>query len=230
MANQISTFLLLIALLTLAASLDYQCTANTFTVIGNGQVSFTPDIVQVTISATGNGTTAAAALNRLNTQINTVLRAFSTLNIPSSNYSTSAININQIYNYSNSPVTLLGSEATQSLRLTLGNPPLLNTLLTNLASVNVTVSSMVFDLFDQSTALQRARAAAFLDARNKFNQYLQLTSLRSDGLKKISDLNSELITPFRTDADSFALFSRFTRPITPVQIAASVSATWKVRP
>jgi uncharacterized protein YggE len=85
-------------------------------------------------------------------------------------------------------------------------------------------------LFDQSTALQRARAAAFLDARNKFNQYLQLTSLRNDGLKKISDLNSELITPFRTDADSFALFSRFTRPITPVQIAASVSATWKVRP
>ena len=229
MANQIPSFLLLITLLTVAAGQDYQCTANTFTVIGNGQVSLTPDIVQVTISATGNGTTAAAALNRLNTQINTILKTFSTLNIPSSNYSTSAININQIYNYSNSPATLLGSEATQSLRLTLGNSSRLNTLLSNLANVNVTVSSMVFDLFDRSTALQKTRAAAFLDAWNKFNQYLQLTSLKNDGLKKMSDLNSEVITPFRTDADAFALFSRFTRPITPVLITASVSATWKVK-
>lgn len=58
------------------------------------------------------------------------------------------------------------------------------------SSVNVTISSLVFDLFDKKNALKLARTAAFKDAQNKYNQYLSLTSLQNGGLQKIYDLNS----------------------------------------
>lgn len=73
------------------------------------------------------------------------------------------------------------------MRLTLGSTDTLNILT---SSVNVTISSLVFDLFDKKNALKLARTAAFKDAQNKYNQYLSLTSLQDGGLQKIYDLNS----------------------------------------
>jgi uncharacterized protein YggE len=130
------------------------------------------------------------------------------MKIPAGNYSTSSISINQLYNYSNTPVTPIGSEATQSLKLTLGGPSLLQSLTQTLSSINVSVQTMVFDVADRVGVLRRARAAAFADARSKFSDYLSLTSLSNDGLKKISDLNSEVYTPFQSSGDNYALFSK----------------------
>lgn len=95
-------FLLLTGLVILIAQVSAQasCTANTFQVTGNGVISIVPDIVSFSITATGNGATASAALNNLNTQINAILSTFNSFSIPSTNYSTSGININQIFNYS----------------------------------------------------------------------------------------------------------------------------------
>jgi uncharacterized protein len=189
MTNKFLT-LLIASIMVLASAQGNQCTANTFQVTGNGAISVSPDIVYLTISAVGNGSTAASALSKLNTQVNTILSAFKTLNIPAANYSTSSISIKQLYNYSNTPVTLEGSQARQSLKLTLGGPALLQTLTQTLSAINVSVRTMVFDVADRTTVLKKARAAAFLDAKNKFSDYLSLTSLSNDGLKKISDLNS----------------------------------------
>lgn len=170
MASHHFTFLTLAALLVFAVAQGNQCTANTFQITGNGQVSVAPDIVHLTISATGEGSVAATALSKLNTQINTIIKAFTTLNIPSANYSTSGISINQVYNYSNKPVTIEGSQATQSLKVTLGGgTKTLGSLLQALSNVNVTVQNMVFDVSDRTSALQKARAAAFIDAKNKFS-------------------------------------------------------------
>lgn len=130
------------------------------------------------------------------------------MKIPAGNYSTSSISINQLYNYSNTPVVPIGSEATQSLKLTLGGPALLQSLTQTLSNINVSVQTMVFDVADRVGILKKARAAAFLDARNKFNDYLSLTSLTNDGLKKISDLNSEVYTPYQSSGDYYALFSK----------------------
>ncbi len=101
--------LLITSIIVLASAQGNQCSANTFYVTGNGAISVSPDIVYVTIEAVGNGSKAAAALSKLNTQVNTILSAFKTLNIPPSNYSTSSISINQVYNYENNPATIEGS-------------------------------------------------------------------------------------------------------------------------
>lgn len=88
---------------------------------------------------------------------------------------------------------------------------------------------MVFDVYDRTSAVQKARTAAFADARNKFGQYLSLSKLVNDGLKKISDLNSEVYTSYQTDPNTYALYSKLRTPPSPVVASASVSATWKVR-
>jgi uncharacterized protein len=181
--------LLLAAMLACSQAQGSECSANTIQITGNGQVSLNPDIVSLSISATGNGSTAKTALSNLNGQINTILGIFSAQNIPSANYSTSSININQVYDYSKDPVTITGSQATQSLHVTLSINAL-PALLQSLTNVNTTIQSLNFDVFDKSSALQKARGAAFVDASNKFNQYLSLSGLTSDGLKKLTDMNS----------------------------------------
>lgn len=101
--------LLLASLLILTAAQGNQCSTNTFQVTGNGRVAVSPDIVTVTIESKGNGSSSGAALSKLNTQVNAILAVFNNLRIPPSNYSTSSISINQLYNYSNTPVTPIGS-------------------------------------------------------------------------------------------------------------------------
>ena len=79
-------------------------------------------------------------------QINSLLKTITSLNIPAGNYSTTAINVNQVFNYSSDPVKLIGSEATQSLIVTLNNFKTLDTVLNNLGSANVTVDDLTFDV------------------------------------------------------------------------------------
>jgi uncharacterized protein YggE len=205
------------------------CTSNTFQITGNGKVSVNPDIVSFTVSATSDGDSASLALSNLNLRINSLLKTFNATGIPPANYSTSGININEVYNYSMTPTTIIGSEATQSLSVTLGNTKILTQFLQAIGDVNATVSNLVFDLYDKQGAFKLARRAAITDARNKLNDYLSLTSLREGGLKKINDLNSEVYTPYQSDPNLYALYSKLRNPPSPVQIFASVEVTWKVQ-
>jgi uncharacterized protein YggE len=136
-----------------------------------------------------------------------LLKTFNATAIPSANYFTSGINTNEVYNYSTTPTTIIGSEATQSLSVTLINTPILTQFLQTIGDVNITVYNLLFDIYDKQSALKLARKAAITDARNKFNDYLSLTSLREGGLKKINDLNNEVYTPYQSDPNLYALYS-----------------------
>lgn len=206
-----------------------QCTIDTFRIQGNGQVTITPDIAVFSISVSGTGKTAALALAGVNSGISAVLAAFKSLGIPSANYSTSTITIYDIYNYSTNPYTITGSQAQQTLQLTIGTSSNIATLLNTLSKIPaVTVQSIVFDLKDRSSALQKARLAAFADAKNKFAQYLSLTGKKNQGLLKITDFNSEVYTTYNYSPSSFSLISILRAKPTPVQVYASVSVTWRV--
>jgi uncharacterized protein YggE len=112
MANHLLFFVAIAVLVSISANQDISCTAGTFKITGNGQVFLTPDIITVTILITGNGATPAAALNNLNSQITALIGIFNNQGIPAANYSTSNININQVYDYSVSPAVISGAQAT----------------------------------------------------------------------------------------------------------------------
>lgn len=168
MANHLLFFVAIAVILAFSSGQDIRCTANTFKVIGNGQVDILPDIVKVTISATGNGATPALALADLNNQITALINIFTNLGIPTANYSTTSININQVYNYSNNPANIIGAQAIETLLVTLGGSAILDSLLQSFISININIQSLQFDLSDRASALQKARVAAFTDAKTKF--------------------------------------------------------------
>jgi uncharacterized protein YggE len=162
-------------------------------------------------------------------QINSLLKTITSLNIPAGNYSTTAINVNQVFNYSSDPVKLIGSEATQSLIVTLNNFKTLDTLLNNLGSANVTVDDLTFDVADKEAALQSARVGAFKDASSKFSEYLSLTSLQNNGMVKIVDLENEVYTPYQSNADLYSIYSKLRTFPSKVKVTANIEVTWRVR-
>jgi len=109
-------------------------------------------------------------------KINAIYAAFKNQMIPSGNYSTSTITIYNTYNYSTNPYTISGSQASQTLQLTIGMGTNLSAIIKDLGAItNVNVNFIVFDVLDRASALQQARLAAFNDARRKLNEYLALT-------------------------------------------------------
>lgn len=158
-----------------------------------------------------------------------ILKNIALLTIPPSNYSTSGININQVYDYSLTPAKLVGATAGQSLNLVLGNLQTLNQLLKSLEGANASVSNLVFDLSDQRNALKNARTAAYRDALRKFVQYLLLTGQRSAGLKQVTDLNTEVYTPYQSNPELYALRNKLSAPASKVEVSASVEVVWETK-
>ena len=176
MAKHLLLSLAVVALLISSTKQDAQCTIDTHKIQGNGQIFLNPDIATFTIGDTGFGTTAALALADLNVKINAIYAAFKNQMIPSGNYSTSTITIYNTYNYSTNPYTISGSQASQTLQLTIGMGTNLSAIIKDLGAItNVNVNFIVFDVLDRASALQQARLAAFNDARRKLNEYLALT-------------------------------------------------------
>lgn len=229
MASHLLALLSVATLLIFGSAQGNQCIVDTYKIQGNGQIYLTPDIAIMSISSSGNGTTAAIALANLNIAVNAIIQAFKTLKIPMGNYSTSTITIYNTYNYNTNPYTITGSQASQTLQLTIGASTNLVTLLQALGNItNVAVNNINYDVLDHSSALQKARVAAFTDARNKFSQYLGLSGKKNLGLLKIQDQSSQVYTTYQYTPSSFVLLSLLRVTPNPVQITASVSVTWRI--
>lgn len=215
------------ALIALSYTQDAECTINTFRINGNGVVYITPDIATLSLTATGNGPSAAAALANMNTQVAALTGVFKAQGIPNGNYSTSSINIYDVYDYSTSPYRISGSQATQTIQVTIGASTNLGGVLSSLT--NVTVNYITFDVLNHNTALRKARLAAFADAKSKFSQYLMLSSKKNGGILKINDLNSDVYTTYQYSPNAYILNTKLQSPPSPVQVSASVSVTWRIK-
>jgi uncharacterized protein YggE len=101
-------------------------------------------------------------------------------------------------------------------------------LLQLLAKGNFTVETLIFDIADKKSALQKARKASFVDASTKFSQYLNLTSLKNVKLEKIYALSSQINPFYVNNPNYYWLFGSLTPP-SPIQVSAIVQATWKVK-
>lgn len=96
------------------------CDQDTLSIAGAGTVEVDPDIVHFSISVTQKGKTSSIALSKANqliAQATQVLRGFG---LPPANYSTSSLSINPEYNYSNGTSFLVGQQASQTLKVTIG--------------------------------------------------------------------------------------------------------------
>jgi uncharacterized protein YggE len=157
-----------------------------------------------------------------------------TAGLPLANYTTSSINLYPQYDYSNSTTVLVGQQATQSLKVTLGN---LNTnrntlsqLATSLGSINnITITDFSFENSDTALAHRQARLAAVNDARSKASQYISLSGRRLGSVRKVVDRNTESYFPFVVSSGEYSLRTQtLPLPYGQVQVSAAVEITWNI--
>ena len=197
-----TTYLSACFLLLIVGTQCYSCCdANTLTIQGAGTVQVNPDIAKFSVSTTVSGETSVAALSSLNKIIGQASLVLRNAGLPTSNYTTSSINLNPQYNYTDSLAILIGQQASQSLQVTVGNinvkKDLLSQLATSLAAVNnLTVSGFTFQNSNNTLAYRQARLAAVSDARAKATQYVSLSNRRLGNVRKVYDQNTENYVPF----------------------------------
>ncbi len=144
------TFIAIAVLLFSSVQAYDCCDANTIDIIGSGSVEVKPDIATFSVSAEGFGKTSSSALANVNKLINQAMNVLKNYGLPTSNYTTSSINLSPQYNYTGSLTVLIGQQASQTLKVTIGNLPtaganLLGKIATSLANLNnLTVSGFSF--------------------------------------------------------------------------------------
>jgi len=184
--------ILIFAFIALVISQESCCRLQTLSVQGNGRVSIDPDIASLTLYANADGKTSAEALSKVNGIIQKATVILQTFGLPKANYTTSSINLNPQYNYTQSGYAILiGQQASVSLTVTTGNLNSKNrvgALYTALSNINnISISGLTFDTSNKAVAFRRARKEAVADARSKAEQYVRL-GLRSLGrVKKVED-------------------------------------------
>jgi uncharacterized protein YggE len=210
------------------------CDSNTLYVTGAATIQVAPDLATFTVSAIGFGRTSILALSNVNSILSQATRVLQTAGLPLANYTTSSINLYPQYDYSNSTTVLVGQQATQSLKVTLGN---LNTnrntlsqLATSLGSINnITITDFSFENSDTALAYRQARLAAVNDARSKASQYISLSGRRLGSVRKVVDRNTESYFPFVVSSGEYSLRSQtLPLPYGQVQVSAAVEITWNI--
>ena len=193
MRNFSICFLTIISI-SLACQCDRSCNPNTISIVGAGKVKVNPDIAIFTVSITGLKPTSLEALSFVNQQSSKVNNILVQFGIPVGNRTTSSINLRPQYRYNKGVAILVGQQASQSLRVSVGNiqqdSSLLGKMISSLSTVrNSTLSGFNFQNQNTDSAYQLARQAAVKDAQAKAQQYAQLSSKRLGSVTKVLDQN-----------------------------------------
>lgn len=210
------------------------CDSNTLSITGAATVQVAPDLATFTVSATAFGKTSILALSNMNNILSQATKVLQNAGLPLANYTTSSINLYPQYNYSNSMTVLVGQQATQSLKVTLGNlntnKNTLSQIATSLGSINnITITGFSFENSDSTLAYRQARLAAVNDARTKATQYASLSGRKLGSVRKVVDQNSESYVPFLVSSGEYSLRSQtLPLPYGQVQVSAGVEITWNI--
>ncbi len=139
-----------------------------FSVNGEGKVSVAPDIAYTSLGVEAQGPTVKQVQNSLNISINSVIDALSKIGIKKEDIKTTQYSISPMYDYTNGRQKLTGFQAHSSVRITIKNLDLVNSVIdTATANGATNVGSITFDVEDKEKALNDARDLAVKDAKKK---------------------------------------------------------------
>ena len=210
------------------------CDINTFSVVGVGKVKVDPDLAVFTITVQGEKPTSLSALSFVNSQIARANEILSFFGIPTSNRTTSSINLRPLYRYDKGTAILIGQQASSSLKVSIGtiqqNPSILGKMIQPLSKIsNLTISGFSFQNQNDANAYKLARRDAVKDAQNKANQYVNLSRKKLTSIKKIVDLNRERYIPFFLNSNEYAFQSQILPvPYGQVEVNAYVQIDWNL--
>lgn len=159
------------------------------TVSGEGKVTVTPDIAEVSFGMqTGQQKTAAAAMKKLSDSMNMIYDATQKAGVDKKDINTENFSLNPVYNWQTGTQILLGYEASQSLRVKVRNLDSVSDVVTAATDAGANqAGSVVFTVDNPEAKRADARKIAIDQAKQKAQVLAQQLGVRLGALKGFSE-------------------------------------------
>lgn len=203
------------------------------TVIGEGKVQGTPDTLTVGLSIEATAPDAAGASNQTSGRITAVTEALAAQGVDRKDISTSNVSLQPQYAATDTTATIVGYRSSNSVDVKVrkidSGPQVLGAITT--AGGDATrINSVTYSIEDDSQFVKDARGRAFDDAKNRAQQYADLSGLDLGKILSISETGGALPPPMPMQAPRFDVATAESVPLSPGQqtVGFSVTAVWEL--
>jgi uncharacterized protein YggE len=189
-------------------------TARQVTVVGSGHVEGVPDTLTADVGIEFTAADVTAAMDQTNARQQAVINALTGAGVDRRDISTTEVSLQPQYDSSGGTVAGAASRVLAVIVGTGGNATRIN--------------SVSYSIADDSQLVKDARARAFQDAKDRAEQYAQLSGL---GLGKIISISEVSGTTSPAPAPSVRGGTPSSVPLEPGQqtVSFSVTAVWELR-
>jgi uncharacterized protein YggE len=198
------------------------------TVVGEGKVRGTPDTVTVSAAIESIAPDASSALDQTNQRMSAVTDAVANQGIDRKDISTTGITLAPQYGDNS---VIVGYQASNSIevkvrKLDAASPAIL--AIQNAGGNATRINSVNLSIEDDSQLVKDARAGAFNDAKNRAEQYAQLSGLDLGKVSSITEAGANVPPP--TPMPRFDATAAAGVPISPGQqtVGFSVTVVWEL--
>ncbi|HEX7322421.1 MAG TPA: SIMPL domain-containing protein [Mycobacterium sp.] len=159
------------------------------TVVGSGQVEGVPDRLTVDAGIESVASDITAAMNLTNERQQAVIDALVDAGVENKDISTTQISLQAQYGSSEPASTVTGYRATNTIRVRVAQESASQVLAVIVSSGRdaARINSVTLSIADDSALVRDARTHAFEDARNRAEQYAQLSGLKLGKVVSISE-------------------------------------------
>lgn len=201
------------------------------TVLGEGKVQGTPDTLTVGLSIEATAPDAAGASNQTSSRIAAVTDALTAQGIDRKDISTANVSLQPQYGGSDN-TTIVGYRSSNSVEVKVrkieSGPQVLGAVTT--AGGDATrINSVTYSIEDDSQLVSDARARAFDDAKNRAQQYADLSGMDLGKILSISETGTGPPPPMPMQSPRFDVAAESV-PLSPGQqtVGFSVTAVWEL--
>jgi uncharacterized protein len=199
------------------------------TVIGSGQVQGVPDTLTADVGIEFTAPDVTAAMNQTNDRQQAVINAVTGAGVDRKDISTTGVNLQPQYDNAGGAIT--GYRAGNSIRVKIHPADSASHVLAVIVGAGgdaTRINSVSYSIADDSQLVKDARARAFQDAKNRAEQYAQLSGLKLGKIISISEASGATAPappPLRGGAMPSAV------PLEPGQqtVSFSVTAVWQLQ-
>src|SRR6201984_218211 len=158
------------------------------TVVGSGQVQGVPDTLTADVGIEFTAPDATMAMNQTNDRQQAVISALTGAGVDRKDISTTEVSLQPQYDSSGGTIT--GYRADNSIRVKIHPADSASHVLAVIVGAGgdaTRINSVSYSIADDSQLVKDARARAFNDAKNRADQYAQLSGLRLGQVISISE-------------------------------------------
>ncbi|MEM6106378.1 SIMPL domain-containing protein [Mycobacterium sp. 050272] len=199
------------------------------TVVGSGQVQGVPDTLTADVGIEFSAPDVTTAMNQTNDRQQAVINALVGAGLDRKDISTTQVTLQPQYGSPESTIT--GYRATNAIQVKIHPTDAASRMLALVVSTGgdaTRISSVSYSIADDSQLVKDARARAFNDAKNRADQYAQLSGLRLGKVLSISESTGGSPVAGSPPAPPKAMATAV--PLEPGQqtVSFSVTAAWEL--